>query len=305
MLFSKEVLLNIEPGAKFYNLDDLFFLSDCDDNPGNEECHANKACLLMVNSVNIKKLKQKDLDCLLLVSHESINQQPKSLLEKNKIIASENPESFYEAVMEILHDNSFIPEVHPTAIVHPYAKIGENVAIGAYSTVAEDAEIGNNCIIHEHCSIGRRAIIGENTVIHGGAKIGFNVFGFKRNPEGVWAKYQQIARVKIGNNVTIGSNTCINNGFSKDTIINNNAFIDSLCQLGEEVVINSGTIVTASCFIAANTVVGKNCWISPNVSIRENLVIADDVFIGIGSVVIKSIKRPGRYFGVPVKPIII
>jgi UDP-3-O-[3-hydroxymyristoyl] glucosamine N-acyltransferase len=304
MLFSKEVLLNIEPEATFYNLEDLFFLSDCEDNLNNEDCHENKACLLKVNQGDARKIKQKDLKCILLVAPETIKHLPKPLLDKNSIIATNNPAKLFEAVLEILHDNSLVPEVHLTAIVHPDAKIGENVSIGAYSTIAEDSTIGNNCIIHEHCSIGKHATIGNNTIFHSGAKIGFNVFGFKRNPEGVWAKYQQIAGVKIGNNVTIGSNTCINNGFAKDTIINDNAFIDSLCQIGEEVIINSGTIVAASCFIAANTKVGKNCWISPNVSIRENLTIADDVFIGIGSVVIKSIKRSGRFFGVPAKPII-
>jgi serine acetyltransferase len=49
--------------------------------------------------------------------------------------------------------------------------------------------------------------------------------------------------------------------------------------------------------------IGKRGWISPNVSIRENVKITDDVFVGIGSVVLRSIKEPCRVFGNPAKKI--
>ncbi|MDA3867350.1 MAG: hypothetical protein PF489_11475 [Salinivirgaceae bacterium] len=116
-------------------------------------------------------------------------------------------------------------------------------------------------------------------------------------------KYQQIAGVKIGNNVTIGSNTCINNGFITDTKIHNNSFIDSLCQIQGSVEIGEKSIIAAGSFIATNVSIGKRGWISPNVSIRENVKITDDVFVGIGSVVLRSIKEPCRVFGNPAKKI--
>ena len=33
--------------------------------------------------------------------------------------------------------------IHPTAIVHPGAKLGANVSVGAYSLIGENVEIGD------------------------------------------------------------------------------------------------------------------------------------------------------------------
>ena len=40
--------------------------------------------------------------------------------------------------------------IHPTAIVHARAKLGEGVSIGAYSLVGEHVEIGDNTAIGPH-----------------------------------------------------------------------------------------------------------------------------------------------------------
>ena len=50
--------------------------------------------------------------------------------------------------------------IHPTAIIHPGARLGAGVSVGAYS------------IIDEHVEIGDNTRIGPHVVITGNTKIG-------------------------------------------------------------------------------------------------------------------------------------
>ena len=40
--------------------------------------------------------------------------------------------------------------IHPTAIIEPGAKLGNNVSVGPYSYIGNDVVIGDNCIIESH-----------------------------------------------------------------------------------------------------------------------------------------------------------
>ena len=44
--------------------------------------------------------------------------------------------------------------IHPSAVVSPRAKLGENVQIGAFCLIHDDVEIGDNCEIQAYCELG-------------------------------------------------------------------------------------------------------------------------------------------------------
>ena len=55
---------------------------------------------------------------------------------------------------------------HPTAVVHPYAIIGERTFLGPYCVVGARASIGSDCMVGAHTVIENDAGIGERTVLH-------------------------------------------------------------------------------------------------------------------------------------------
>ena len=48
-------------------------------------------------------------------------------------------------------------EIHPTAVVHPWARIGERVKIGPYSVIGERVALG------DECNVGSNVLIDGNT----------------------------------------------------------------------------------------------------------------------------------------------
>ena len=62
--------------------------------------------------------------------------------------------------------------IHPSAVIHPDAKIGKDVAIGPNVVISRGAEIGDNTRILANVYIGKFAKIGKNCLFHPGVNIG-------------------------------------------------------------------------------------------------------------------------------------
>ncbi len=86
-----------------------------------------------------------------------------------------------------------------------------------------------------------------------------------------------------------------------DTIIKKGAKIGNAVCIGHNVEIGENTIVIANSVVAGSTIVGKNCWIAHSSTLRNGIVIEDDVTIGMGSTVTKSIQKGQVVFGNPAK----
>lgn len=220
------------------------------------------------------------------------------------------------ACVSILFAPMTMPSIHPTAQIDERATIGRGVSIGAYAiigpdvVIADGVSIGSHCIIADGVSIGKDSVImpqvvighgcmlGERVRVHSHASIGSDGFGFapmmgKQSVE--WQRIAQLGRVVIGNDVRIGSNTCIDRGAVEDTIIEDQVIIDNLVQIAHNVRIGAGTAIAAKVGIAGSTKIGKNCIIGGAVGINGHLTITDGVTLTGMTMVISDISESGTY----------
>ena len=63
-------------------------------------------------------------------------------------------------------------EIHPTALVSPWAKIGVGVRIGPYAIIGDHVQLGDGCEVGPRVLIDGRTTIGRDNVFHHGATIG-------------------------------------------------------------------------------------------------------------------------------------
>ncbi|HEB95560.1 MAG TPA: UDP-3-O-(3-hydroxymyristoyl)glucosamine N-acyltransferase [Sedimenticola thiotaurini] len=229
-------------------------------------------------------------------------------------LLNEDPYLAYARAVELLH-----PPPPARASIHPSAVIGDGVELGERVRIDAHAVIGNGCRLQDRvwigpgCSLGDRCRLGEGTVLeagvalgegtrigarcllHSGAVIGADGFGFAARPDGSWHKIRQIGDVRIGDDVEVGANTCIDRAALGSTLIEQGVKLDNLIQIGHNCHIGADTIVAAHTAIAGTARIGRRCRIGGAVAIAGHLEVADDVTITGNSMVTHSLRQPGTY----------
>lgn len=205
--------------------------------------------------------------------------------------------------------------IHPTAAVDPSAQVDPGASIGPFVLVEAGARVEAGAVIGAHSVIGHGASVGESTrfaprvtlmhgchigargIVHSGVVIGADGFGFAPTPSG-YVKIEQLGGVRIGDDVEIGANTCIDRGALADTVIEEGVKLDNLIQIGHNVRIGAHTAMAGCSAVAGSTTIGRYCTIGGAACIVGHLTLADRVNISAVSVVTHSILQPGTYSGV-------
>ena len=104
--------------------------------------------------------------------------------------------------------------------------------------------------------------------------------------------------MRIGDDVEIGANTCIDRGALQDTVIEDGVKLDNLIQIGHNVRIGRHTAMAGCAGVAGSTTIGAHCTIGGAANILGHLTLADHVHVSVATVVSHSIARPGHYTGI-------
>jgi UDP-3-O-[3-hydroxymyristoyl] glucosamine N-acyltransferase len=240
---------------------------------------------------------------------------PDVSLPGRTFIRTPNPYAYFIRVAKLLNpERDAVPGVHGLACVHPDASVAASAEIGPFVTIeagasiGEGARVGPNCFIGTHATIGPECflhrnvtvypycLIGARAVINAGAVIGSDGFGGALD-QGEWLKMPHIGRVVMGDDVEVGANTTIDRGAMGDTVIADGVKLDNQIQIGHNVHIGRNTTVAGCVGIAGSARIGADCVINGAAMITGHLHLVDGVTISVGTVVTRSIDKPGRYSG--------
>ena len=210
---------------------------------------------------------------------------------------------------------AFVPGVHASAVIDATAQVAAGAVVGPLVVVEAGASIADGAVIGAHCVIGSGAkvgaatrlaprvtlgagcVIGERCIVHSGVVIGADGFGFAPD-QGRWEKIEQLGAVRIGNDVEIGANTCIDRGALDDTVIEDGVKLDNLIQIGHNVHVGAHTAMAGCVGVAGSATIGAHCTVGGGAVILGHLTLADHVHISAASVVMRSIRQSGQYSGV-------
>ncbi len=181
--------------------------------------------------------------------------------------------------------------VDASAIVDPSASIGPLSSIGAGASVGAHTRLGARVVIADGCHIGARCIV------HPGAVIGADGFGFAPS-EGRWEKIEQLGGVRIGDDVEIGANTCIDRGALDDTVIEDGVKLDNLVQIGHNVRVGAHTAMAGCVGVAGSAKIGAHCTLGGGAIVLGHLELVDHVHVSAATTITRSILKPGLYSGV-------
>lgn len=191
--------------------------------------------------------------------------------------------------------------IHPSAVVDAAAQVAPDAVIGPLCVIGPGVHIGAGTRLAAHVTVYDGCTIGERCIVHAGVVIGADGFGFAPVKADGGLRYEKIAQlggVRIGNDVEIGANTCIDRGALDDTVIEDGVKLDNLIQVGHNVRIGAHSAMAGCVGIAGSAVIGRRCTVGGGAIVLGHLTLADDVHISAASVVMRSIRQPGQYSGV-------
>jgi UDP-3-O-[3-hydroxymyristoyl] glucosamine N-acyltransferase len=207
---------------------------------------------------------------------------------------------------------------HPSAVIHPDARLGTGVAVGACAVIAAGVvagdgsrigpgvylgpgvRIGTNCLIGANVSILRDCELGDHCIVHPGAVIGGDGFGFRWDGSG-HRKVPQLGRVVIEDDVEIGCNSCIDRATLGVTRIGRGSKIDNLVQVAHNVAVGRHTILVSQSGIAGSSTLGDGVVVAGQVAISDHLRVGDGARIGGQSGVVKDVPPQTSVFGTPAR----
>jgi UDP-3-O-[3-hydroxymyristoyl] glucosamine N-acyltransferase len=186
--------------------------------------------------------------------------------------------------------------VHPSAVIHAEAVVAEDAEIGPLCVVERGARIGAGTVLRSRVTVGEDCVIGQRCLLHSGVVIGADGFGFAPH-QGRWEKIEQLGAVRVGDDVEIGANTCIDRGALDDTVVGDGVKLDNLIQIGHNVRIGAHTAMAGCVGVAGSAVIGEHCTVGGGAIVLGHLTLADHVHVSAASVVTRSIAKPGLYTG--------
>lgn len=164
-----------------------------------------------------------------------------------------------------------LPEIHPTAIVHPRAVLGPGIRIGAYSVIGEDVRLGAGTEVGHHVVLEGTVVIGDRCRVGHGAVIG-------SPPQDLKYRQGTPSGVRIGN----------------DTVIREYVTVHRSTQEHGWTLIGDENLIMASSHIAHDCRLGNHIIVINYAGLTGHVEVEDFAIIG-GLTGIHPFTRVGAY----------
>jgi UDP-N-acetylglucosamine acyltransferase len=174
--------------------------------------------------------------------------------------------------------------IHPTAIVHPGARLAKDVEVGPYTIIGEHVEIA------EGTRVGAHAVIAGHTQIGRGNRI-FHHVSLGEMPQD--KKYAgEPTRLEIGDNNVIREFCTFNIGTAQDlgyTRLGNGNWIMSYVHLAHDCVVGDNTVLANCTQLAGHVEIGDHAILGGFTGVHQFCRVGAHAITGVGSVVLADV----------------
>lgn len=158
--------------------------------------------------------------------------------------------------------------IHPTAIIHPNARLDATVRVGPYAVIDAGVELGPRCVVGPHVYLTGVTRAGADNRFHAGCVIGDapQDLKYRDEPTGL--------RIGEGN------------------VFREHVTVHRSSKVGEDTVVGSRGFYMAHCHVAHNCILGDHVILANGALLGGHAMVCDRAFIS-GNCLIHQFARVG------------
>lgn len=168
--------------------------------------------------------------------------------------------------------------IHPTAIVHPGAKLGANVTIGPYSIIEDGTEFGDGCALAAHTVVRKGSIFGKHVKMDSFAVVGGDPQDFKFDPA-------TPSGVRIGDGAILREGLTLHRSTKPGgfTEIGAGTLLMGQCHIGHDCKIGAKVAIGNCALLAGHVEMGDYVFVSGGAGFHQFVRVGESVMVGGGA----------------------
>ncbi len=173
----------------------------------------------------------------------------------------------------------FYAVIHPTAVIHPKAKLDPTVRVGPYAVIDEGVELGAHCVVGPHVYLTGLMTAGMHNRFHAGCVIGDEPQDLKYKGEPT--------RVRIGDHNVFREHATVHRSSKpgEETIIGSHNFLMANCHIGHNCRLGDHTIIANGVLLAGYAEVQDRAFLSGNSLVHQFCRVGTLVLMQGGSAI--------------------
>ena len=186
--------------------------------------------------------------------------------------------------------------VHPSAIVHPKARLADGVSIGPYAVIGESVSIGPRTKVGAHCVIDGRTTIGADCHFFTGAVIGSIPQDLKYRGEETVLVIGD--RNKVREYVTVNPGT---EGGGGKTVIGSDCLLMAYAHVAHDCLLGDHVVLANSVALAGHITIEDRAVVGGLVGVHQFVRIGTLAIVGGCSRVIQDVPPYSTCVGYPAR----
>jgi len=185
--------------------------------------------------------------------------------------------------------------IHPSAHVHPQARVHPSAIIGPWCLIDADAEIGPRCVLESRVHVYGGTLLGAATHVYDGAVVGSDPQDLKYAGEPT--------RLVIGNGCRVREYCTLNRGTGTGgtTRLGDNVLLMAYCHVAHDCDLGDGTVLANGVQLGGHVRIGPFATIGGNTAVHQFSRVGGYAFVGGTLKIDRDVPPASKALGNPLK----
>lgn len=191
--------------------------------------------------------------------------------------------------------------IGPHVVLGDRVELGDRVSLGSGVHLDSDVVVGPDSVLDPHVVCYQGTRLGARVIVKAGAVIGGTGYGYFSDRSG-HHPIPHVGGCLVGDDVHIGSNSCLDRGSVGDTVVGTGTRIDNLVHIGHNAHLGERCLVMGGVVIAGSARIGDDVVLAGHSAIGGHFRVGDRARVAAKSGVISEVPDGADVSGFPARP---